>query len=596
MTGYTGGATLTVTATTSARRRSDHHGTANLSVTAVGHAGPVAFAAALAQKCSLIHAATRRHRRDEQLLRRQPPLIRIWDAEWALHFIGGNERRANFSFISNDTGPGELELPADCPAAQWIHDHQGRIARGEGRNVFITVDHCGARWSGIMDNYRLEQRGDGDQVLVATWLHDYEHLKWRTVWSNPFLPAWFQFPRAFILAGPVPWVLKVTLFLQIFREHNPLISIPDDPLNLASWFTSLDQSTWNMVVKPTGFIEAMASGAVWGIAIARWANWHDMAHQMLEDSELSVRCDRYLDGDPPPWPGANLRHGTLVIDIVDKSGVYIGTANGGTVFDGLVRTVAEFTDDFLDSTLDVALDTSTPADYWRVGYRFTHPQDPYVIYLEDDSSPIQTSQWANSPAKGVEVACGGHSMPGINETISATVQVIFDLLGNLILLGSLGASIDALIKPLYEDTVLAWWSVKSIPRAQNSGWSRLYEYFQPGANKAYTITSLLVLRAALWATRTVISWQISVWDGVPFVVGDRGLGHFFLDDRIGLALKGDSTIHMDRVRKLDLAWDDESFPEWHLTVGDDRIWQDPAQVALGKIENVMAGLRDLGVW
>ena len=87
-----------------------------------------------------------------------------------------------------------------------------------------------------------------------------------------------------------------------------------------------------------------------------------------------------------------------------------------------------------------------------------------------------------------------------------------------------------------------------------------------------------------------------MWDGVPFLIGDRGQGHYFLDDRIGLVLKGDGTIHMDRARKLDLAWDEENFPEWHITVGDDRIWQDPAQLALGRIEGIMAGLRDLGVW
>jgi len=31
-------------------------------------------------------------------------------------------------------------------------------------------------------------------------------------------------------------------------------------------------------------------------------------------------------------------------------------------------------------------------------------------------------------------------------------------------------------------------------------------------------------------------------------------------------------------------------------VGDERIWQDPAQRALGRIERLIAGLHDLGVW
>ena len=55
-----------------------------------------------------------------------------------------------------------------------------------------------------------------------------------------------------------------------------------------------------------------------------------------------MRCDRYLPGDPLPWPGADLRYGTLVIDIVDKSGVLTGTSHGGTIFSGLQRTVVQF--------------------------------------------------------------------------------------------------------------------------------------------------------------------------------------------------------------------------------------------------------------
>jgi hypothetical protein len=42
--------------------------------------------------------------------------------------------------------------------------------------VGLTADYCGARWSGILDKYAVEQREDGDLVLVADFMHDYEHL------------------------------------------------------------------------------------------------------------------------------------------------------------------------------------------------------------------------------------------------------------------------------------------------------------------------------------------------------------------------------------------------------------------------------------
>jgi len=170
------------------------------------------------------------------------------------------------------------------------------------------------------------------------------------------------------------------------------------------------------------------------------------------------------------------------------------------------------------------------------------------------------------------------------------------MLGELIFVSSLGSTVDTMLKPLYEDTILAWWSVKNTARAQDTGWERLFEYFQQGANKAYTIASLMVLRAGFWATKTTVSWKVEVMDGLPFMIGQNGLGHFFLDDRIGLVLMGDNRIHMDRARKLELSWDDSAFASWDITVGDERIFQDPSQRSWGRIEQMIAGLRDLGVY
>lgn len=554
----------------------------------------------LLEQCEAIWDETTKQERAEKRMRRERPVVLIYNGDWDLHYQLAQEYSAEFSFISNDSGPGKTTIPFNTDVAQWIHDMKGRIDRGEKRNVHITVDYCGARWGGRLDNANVKLTEEGDKVLEVTWLHDYENLKWYSVWSNPFFPAFFQAPKVFILAGPVPWVLKMSLFLNILREHNPLITIPDDPLEIGSWFESLNQATWNVVVAPGSFISAMASGDTWGMASSRWSNWHDMSKQMLEDGEYSVDVRRWFLGDPIP-DGFNpdlMTPGQLVVDIIDKSGVHVGTANGGSIFDGILRTFAEFGDDFIDSTDNVILDNDIPADYFLPGLRLTKKEWPYVIYEEALDSGIQASEFIVSPAKGVQINVGGHSMPGVNEAISATIQAAGDILGSVAQIGSLGGSIDTLLKPLYEDTILAWWSVKSFLRAQHSGWGRYFEYFQDGANKAYTIASLMVLRAGFWATKTTISVKLSVIDGTPWMVGDRGLGHFWLDDRIGFVLKDDirKKIHIDRCRKIDLKWDEENPPEWQLTIGDDRALQDPAQRAWGKIEAIIAALRELGVY
>jgi hypothetical protein len=145
---------------------------------------PVDLGGPLATQCSQTWQICQNLRAAEQRLRKTPPLVRIWDAEWNLQFLGGTEYKGSFSWISNDTGPGQMEFPVTSPVSAWIQDDNGRIARGQGRNVCITVDYCGARWSGLLDKFAVEQREDGDMVLVTDWLHDYEHLKWYSVWSR----------------------------------------------------------------------------------------------------------------------------------------------------------------------------------------------------------------------------------------------------------------------------------------------------------------------------------------------------------------------------------------------------------------------------
>lgn len=547
--------------------------------------------------CAEILEATKQQKLVEDRIRREQPLVRLWDAEWNIQHVLGDEYSCQVSWVSNDTGPGQIEIPMTSAAAQWIYDYQSRLDNGEGRTVGLTIDYNGARWNGILDKFARERRDDGDDVLVCDFVHDYEHLKWYTVVSNPFMPDAFQFPRAFLLAGPVTWVLRLSLFLAIWREHNPFLTWPDDPMDLDNWlFMGLDPSEWHVVVKPESFLDAMASGVVWSVVSSRWQNFHDMAHYMVEDAEITIDCRRYLPGDDLPWPGAKLRYGTLVVDFVDKSGIMVGTSHGGSIFDGLIRTAVEFADDFIDSTNEVVADADTPTDYFTIGKRYTDPIKPYVVFYEGETSPIETAQWIYSPSKGVQIAVGGHSMPGVNEAISASIQAAGDILGNLVQIGSLGGTIDTLLQPLYEDTILAWQTHKSNQRANNTGWDRLFSYFQDGAGKAYTISSLLVLRAGMWATKTVISWKVSVSDGRPYMIGGSGVGHFFLDDRVGLVLKGDDKIHMDRCRRIDLAWGPDTPPEWTINIGDERIWQDPAQRALGRIERLIAGLHDIGVW
>lgn len=180
-----------------------------------------------------------------------------------------------------------------------------------------------------------------------------------------------------------------------------------------------------------------------------------------------------------------------------------------------------------------------------------------------------------------------------NEAISAGVQAAGDVIGNFLQIGSIGGSIDAILRPLYEDTVLAWMEVKLFGRAQKQGWSRYFEYFQQGSGKAYTLSSVMVLRQGAWATRPYSTIQLVVRDAHPFVVGE----YFWIGDRVGATRKFDYSgrIYIDRVSKLTRARSREAWQSWAITIGDDRALQDPAQVLWEQGESLIAAVQELGV-
>lgn len=556
------------------------------------------FETTLPDACEEIWRATLEQERREQIARLQPPLIRVWDGAWNWQGEIAAEYAGKFTWVSNDTGAGEIELPFDHYVARWVWDERGRMERGEYRNVHITVDKDGARWGGRLEECTVDKREDGSVVLVLRFLHDYENLKWYQVPPAPFLPInLIQFPRVFMLAGGARWALLTTLFFQIMREQTSMWSLPDDPL-AGNSYNTLDQSNWSVVVKPHSFMDDMNDGILWAFVASRFQTWHDIAKPILEDAELSVVCRRYLEGDEPPWPGANLRHGCLVVDIVDKSGYYLGTSNGGTIWDGLRQTVANFASDFIDTTESLINDTDIPSEYYTPHWMGTKKRLPVVQYWEGEETGIQSSKFHRIPTKGVQVNCGGKSMPGVNELISAAIQTIGDLTAMIPFTPPLGGAADALLQPLYTDTILAWHSIKSVQRANNSGWSRYYEYFQVGANRAYTLSALMVLRAGFWATRGRFAHELTVADGAPWLIGDNGQGHFFLDDRIGAVIAGDWTgqVYVDRVRELTLSWNRESAAEWMPVIGDKSALKDPAERAMEKIEHMLSMISALGVF
>lgn len=557
---------------------------------------PVDYGDSLLEQCEQIWAATQAQDAKEKRLGEIPDVYRLWDGEWELHHLVSVDLESSFDWVDGDTGGGKFEVPTVSYVGKWLCDMQSRIDRGEKRNVHLTIDIAAGdqRLGYRMSRAYQDDREDGTSVVVAEFNSDHEEFKYYQIRSNPFTPAALQLPRVFILPGPLRWLSATTFFLQLWREHFPLITFPDDPGDLSQWVGGLDQSTWSIVTKPISFAEDMAAGTIWGIVDSRWKNYHDRMKLMWADGEITPVLRRYLAGDPDPWPGANLRHGALVVSFEDNSGVYSGTSHGGSMFDGILRTVTEFADDFVDSSQALWTGATIPAEYYDPGQKRTNKALPTCVFLAGENTGVQQAQFAEIPGTAIQITTGGHSMPGVNEVMQASIEAAGDIIGNLLQIGSLGGPAATLIMPLIEDTVLAWMEVKLFLRAQKQGWSRYFEFFSEGAGKAYTISSVMVLRAGAWVTRPYTTIQLVVRDAHPFIVGL----HMWLGDRVGATRKHDYSgrIWIDRISKLTRARSRTAWQSWAITIGDERALRDPGMAMFENIESLMGAVQTLGVF
>src|SRR5699024_5362440 len=228
-----------------------------------------------------------------------------------------------------------------------------------------------------------------------------------------------------------------------------------------------------------------------------------------------------------------IRHGCLIWDIEDKSGWGEGTAFGGSLLVGLVRSIVSIASDGYTESVDVFTgDPTSPSEYFNPWFVGTNPSYPWVIFEEGPYTGIKSSKFKYYEATDTSFVTGGQSMPGVNEAFSAGVNMGGDFLtsfintmiaaapgaaafGGAIDIPPLGGIMDALAKILYENTFLAFEEIPSLRAADTDGLPlpglegvltglgdfHFYEGWADGADRAFTLSAQMAIRAKMWATR-----------------------------------------------------------------------------------------------
>ncbi len=160
----------------------------------------------------------------------------------------------------------------------------------------------------------------------------------------------------------------------------------------------------------------------------------------------------------------------------------------------------------------------------------------------------------------------------------------------------LGGVADSLLAPLYTDVLLAF-GAQGIPgRKSKLGWSTYGEHWAEGGDRAYTLAWLLAMRTGMWVTRQQTGHEVIVADGAPYRIGQRGLGHFYIGDRVGTTVQGmkPGKVFVDQATEVAMSWDRDNAPIWKITIGQRDI-KDPVIEAWERLQEILSILQELGV-
>lgn len=505
------------------------------------------------------------------LMRRAKPMITFYhnkeDGSPGLEYFGRvayqDTIRASFPFKKNVSAQGTLELRVDHYISEWLRTipNDPRACK----NIIIRIDFFGGRlrWTGLLHHHAMKTR-DGMRYMEFTFNDDLQFLQFLLGPPNPVLPIpVFQWPRVLPIFGPAKWAVSIMILLNLIRKEGNLWQLPDDPFDLESWFnwfpSQWDNWQVHIKAKPLPFDDS----SLWTVLATRMNPIDSVIADSLEDAQLTLRWRRIFTDEGETESGLLFvdtpANGALVFEVVDDSGYYsplTGTFLHGSVFDGMVRSVATYIGGFVEDTGTAINDDESlyPDEYWGPGFLGTLAAAPWLVIRDSAYTPIETSELTWSPATAVSVIVGGD-----NPTADAIAKLIIETSGALIgyfLLGGfsgLGSIASELIMPFLVGTIAAWLEWKNVSRAQNLGWVHLWELYQQGAeNNSWSLSALAALRGGFLASRSQTSHTMSLRGNGWIIPGV----HFQIGSRVGSTCRGyDDIIFVNQCEEIIPSWD-----------------------------------------
>lgn len=576
----------------------------------------------LQQRLSQSMAVTQEIRRQRKALQRAQTVISLYknrpDGSAGLLFVGRINQfettKRDFPMKGNVSASGHFEVRAN----HWIAKFIASVPNNpnECKNIVIRVDKFGGawRWTGLMHHWQVYTR-DGVDYLLASFNDDMQTIQFLLAPPNPVLPIpIFQFPRDWPMFGPSVWCISTLIWLNILRKQaeefvfgllQGVITLVQDPFDLQSWGQSelelLNPASWQVHVKCPSFLE---DSSLWTFIASRMNTIDSVIAAALDDGQLALTYRRIFTDEGETVTGLldnNVANGALVLEVVDRSGFALpgGTFLSGTAAGGLIRSVLQWGDGFIEDTFNEVTDNEAlyPDEYWQSGFLGTFAAAPGVCVRDSWWNDLQ-SVVTYSPATAVAVIVGGD-----NPTADAIAKLIIESVGNLLgyfLLGgfdTLGDIAADVIMPFLVGTIAAWDEWENTGRKRNLGWVHLFEVFQQGAeNNSWSLAALAALRGGFNATQSQTNHTMVIDESTWVIPGV----HAHIKDRIAsssgaLQRMGIDMLFVQQIEEMNESGDDTGAWRFVMKCGKNEAAKTTGERAAQQLKFALDKLQDIGV-
>ena len=117
-----------------------------------------------------------------------------------------------------------------------------------------------------------------------------------------------------------------------------------------------------------------------------------------------------------------------------------------------------------------------------------------------------------------------------------------------------------------------------------------------GVTQAYTPAALMDIRKRRRETDPDTAYSFTVTNSMPWLIGDRGQGHWWLGDRVGATSKYlGARVFVTRCRELSLSLNPGEAQIWKAKFGNLRTQQDALEKLVAMATTGFSALNEIGV-